>query len=277
MPTTGKILERKEANGIASKQSRPVPSVPEGTAAAKRTTDVDSVVESCDDSDDELGAMIYKLILAAKAKSESESSRMAAPPTNTSRKSERLASLKKTSMVTGGMSIPNECSGTSSNADLDQRRNPCQKNDVTNKRKRHVDKDEGPVPKKQVHQKCSVGECKNMARKGRVCIRHGAKVKTCRHEGCNSNVRQGGVCMKHGAKVKMCSHEGCTKHIQSRGVCIRHGANYPVCSHRGCTKHVQNGGVCSKHGAIHLACSHEGCNSQARRGRFCRRHWKEGN
>ena len=31
--------------------------------------------------------------------------------------------------------------------------------------------------------------------------------------------------MRHGAKVKLCRHEGCTNHVVRRGVCIRHGAN----------------------------------------------------
>ena len=36
--------------------------------------------------------------------------------------------------------------------------------------------------------------------RGGVCCRHGAKVKTCSHEGCTNNPLKGGVCFKHGAK-----------------------------------------------------------------------------
>ena len=55
-------------------------------------------------------------------------------------------------------------------------------------------------------------------------MRHGAKTKTCSHEGCTNNVVNGGFCIKHGAKVKTCSHEGCTNRVVKGGVCKRHGA-----------------------------------------------------
>ncbi len=48
--------------------------------------------------------------------------------------------------------------------------------------------------------------------------------KTCSSEGCPNIAKKGGVCVKHGAKTE-CKHEGCTNHAQHRGVCIRHGAN----------------------------------------------------
>jgi hypothetical protein len=59
-----------------------------------------------------------------------------------------------------------------------------------------------------------------------VCIRHGAKVKykRCSREGCSNLAQKGGVCIKHGAKVKLCSSEGCTNKVQKGGVCRRHGA-----------------------------------------------------
>ena len=84
--------------------------------------------------------------------------------------------------------------------------------------------------------------------KGGVCKRHGAKKKTCRHEGCSKYAQKGGVCIRHGAVLKKCSHEGyaATKYRMEdfvlnmvprepeklvgmkdatiRGVCKRHGA-----------------------------------------------------
>ena len=74
-----------------------------------------------------------------------------------------------------------------------------------------------------------------------------------------------GVCIRHGAKVKTCSHEGCTNNVQNRGVCIR-GAkrSTKTCSHVGCTNNVQKGGVCYSHGT----CRHEGCTNQVKREEF---------
>ena len=40
----------------------------------------------------------------------------------------------------------------------------------------------------------------------------------------SNNVVRGGVCRRHGAKVKTCKHEGCTNQVVKGGVCIRHGA-----------------------------------------------------
>ena len=101
------------------------------------------------------------------------------------------------------------------------------------------------------HKKCSSARCTNRAKSGGVCIRHGAKVeyKRCRIEGCMNHVIKGGVCVKHGAKVKLCSYEGCTNKSLKGGVCIRHGAKVKRCSSEGCTNKVLRGGVCWRHGA----------------------------
>lgn len=57
-------------------------------------------------------------------------------------------------------------------------------------------------------------------------MRHGAKVeyKRCSVEGCTNVARKGGVCRRHGAKIKLCSAEGCTNHSKRGGVCWRHDA-----------------------------------------------------
>jgi hydroxymethylpyrimidine/phosphomethylpyrimidine kinase len=57
-----------------------------------------------------------------------------------------------------------------------------------------------------------------------VCIKHGAKRKSCSSEGCTNIVIKGGVCWRHGAKKKLCSSEGCTNIVVKGGVCKRHGA-----------------------------------------------------
>jgi hypothetical protein len=84
-----------------------------------------------------------------------------------------------------------------------------------------------------------------------VCKKHGArvKVKRCSSEGCTNIAVKGGVCIRHGAKIKLCSSEGCTNVVQREGVCKRHGAKIKRCSSEGCTNQVIKGGVCWRHGA----------------------------
>ena len=82
--------------------------------------------------------------------------------------------------------------------------------------------------------------CSSYARKGGVCVTHGAKVKRCSFEGCTNIVVKGGVCVTHGAKQKAkkrCNHEGCTNGAIKGGVCWTHGAKRELkhCSFEGCT------------------------------------------
>ena len=72
---------------------------------------------------------------------------------------------------------------------------------------------------------CTRKRCNNWAVIGGVCVRHGAELKTCSHEGCNSIARgKEGVCKRHGAVVKrtMCTAEGCTKWRVKEGLCLMH-------------------------------------------------------
>ena len=52
--------------------------------------------------------------------------------------------------------------------------------------------------------------------KGRGCLKHGAEVKRCSHEGCANYAQKGGVCVRHGEKRthKDCSHEGCSNIVE---------------------------------------------------------------
>ena len=146
---------------------------------------------------------------------------------------------------------------------------------------------------RQYRKLCSVDVCTNIAQKGGVCIRHGAKIthKLCSKEECNNIAVRGGLCRKHGAKVKLCSSEGCT--TQARPgfeVCIKHGAKVKICSEEGCTSQVRQGGVCYKHGTgkgddgnkvkkkedwrkYRKKCSADGCTTFARTGfEVCMKH-----
>jgi hypothetical protein len=63
-----------------------------------------------------------------------------------------------------------------------------------------------------------------------MCRVHGAPRKRCiSHEGCTNIAKKGGVCVTHGAKVKAykrCSFKGgCTKKARKGGVCQRHYSN----------------------------------------------------
>ena len=72
------------------------------------------------------------------------------------------------------------------------------------------------------------------------------KMGKCKHPGCNKQAKKGGVCITHGAKkyVYICSFEGCTNNVVKGGVCITHGATRKLCSFVGCTNFAYKGGVC---------------------------------
>jgi len=80
--------------------------------------------------------------------------------------------------------------------------------------------------KKQTRRLCSVEGCTKQAKKGGICIKHGAKVRKCSHEGCTNNALKSGLCIRHGAKItrRTCKFQGCTNKVQCAGVCFRHGA-----------------------------------------------------
>jgi hypothetical protein len=102
------------------------------------------------------------------------------------------------------------------------------------------------------------------------------KPKLCSSMGCANQARKGGVCVTHGAikKHKLCSHDGCTKQAVKGGVCITHGATreHKRCSFDGCTNQAVKGGVCVTHGAKRKRCSFDGCTSNAKKGGVCYRH-----
>jgi len=98
----------------------------------------------------------------------------------------------------------------------------------TSQRKSTVDvKAKTTLPiKKQARRLCSVEGCTKQAKKGGICIKHGAKVRKCSHEGCTNNALKSGLCIRHGAKItrRTCKFQGCTNKVQCAGVCFRHGA-----------------------------------------------------
>ena len=146
------------------------------------------------------------------------------------------------------------------------------------------------MKKKRIRRKCSVDGCSSIAQKGGVCYIHRPDRKskkkkykprvreyTCSTDGCkNKAYIEGGKCLKHGGKQvkKTCEHDRCTNTVVKGGVCIRHGALVKTCSMEGCNNQVQNRGVCVKHGAkkVRKACSHDGCTNIAVKEGVCKRH-----
>ena len=118
---------------------------------------------------------------------------------------------------------------------------------------------------------CSANGCTTLARKGQVCIRHGATWTNKKYssEGCTNQAHKGGVCKRHGAKSKLCSKEGCTNVVIKGGVCVKHGAKVKIylCNSEGCTNKAHCG-----HGAKRKRCSNDGCTNQAQRGGVCKKH-----
>ena len=181
--------------------------------------DVKAEDSDTDDSDEELGNMIYESSRTAKKfREEAESVQ----------ESESHASSKNTQLNSNGRSPERDTTPAT--------------NECTKVKRRKA---------------CSREGCTNKAREGGVCCRHGAKKKICSHEGCTNRVQKWGVCIRHGAilKKRICRHEGCTNVIVRRGVCKRHGAKVKrrTCSHEGCTNNAIKGGVCKRHGAPHLS------------------------
>ena len=162
-----------------------------------------------DDSDEELGAYIYRTSRTAKLFRE-EVSRDNDNETSTNnyksndirtRKSKRKKPPEGENVVSAVLSISKVV------------------------RKRYDNEECKNLAQKGVKKQCSYEGCTNQVVNGGVCKRHGAKVKTCSHEGCTNYSKNGRVCIRHGAKKKHCKHEGCTKHARKGGVCKRHGAN----------------------------------------------------
>jgi len=69
----------------------------------------------------------------------------------------------------------------------------------------------------------------------------------CRREGCANTAKRGGVCVAHGARKKRCSHEVCANGVVAGGVCITHGARTQLCKSEGRAKRTQKGGLCPGH------------------------------
>ena len=128
--------------------------------------------------------------------------------------------------------------------------------------------------------RCSVETCTNFAKKGGVCIRHGAtqQRKRCSFEGCCKQAQQGGLCIRHGAQM-FCSEviggatqegELCTS--PEKNIAIKESSRYKKCSREDCDKLAQKGGVCYSHGATAMKCIGKGCTNNAKRLGLCKRH-----
>ena len=117
--------------------------------------------------------------------------------------------------------------------------------------------------------------------KGGVCVKHGAKKKTCSHKGCTNNAQKGGVCIRHGAVVKrgavkkppllICLDAGTNpfpslNHSKESDGSVPKAARIGQCSVEGCTYKADDSGTCSTKHKGYKHCKEEGCTKQARKG-----------
>ena len=201
-----------------------------------------------DDSDEEIGRLVYESLHTARARSRHAEIQGVAVSTATH---ERLPDQNQSSNNLGHMST-NDI--TPRGANWDQTYSTHGNSLIPAKRRRTADEGNGPAPPKIPPKTCHVGYTK-MAQEGGVCISHGTNVapKRRNHGVCNNQAAYGGICVRHGGDLKQkCSHEECTNIDLRGGVCIRHGATKTrrLCSHRGCTNISVQGGVCIRHGAV---------------------------
>ena len=209
------------------------------------------MVDSSDDSDEELGAYIYSISHTAQLFREEAAAAAARTRNN------ELSTNNDTNITRTKRKSPHEVENNTSVLSEPKQR----------------------TKKKWKKKTCSQEGCTNQVKNGGVCIRHGASWKkyTCSNEGCVNQVKNGGVCISHGASrtIKICTNERCNNQVRKGGVCIRHGAKRTQkrknCSREGCTNKTRKGGVCIRHGAK-VTCSYEGCTNYVQIGGVCYRH-----
>ena len=217
-----------------------------------------------DDSDDELGDFVYRTSLTAQRLREKQklASSTSTKSTTTRRRSSRLEGIRSKEDKEKEKSLQIISSSTA-NKEIDKR--------VIRSNKRKAAEisaaDDGACKEvagniKRVyrngkyHRLCSSNGCSSLARRGGVCMRHGAKRKT-GSQGCNNFVLK--RVFRNGRYSRLCLFDGCTNIAQKEGVCVRHGAKRTTCSYEGCPNKVVNRGVCVKHGAVikRKVCSHD--------------------
>ena len=229
-----------------------------------------------DDSDEELGAYIYRTSRTAKLlreeaearnnelQSSSKSVAAVAGPTSCKPTATNTTQSSKLSEV-----VPYSSKLTNSDINhvwtrrrLRKRKNPPAADGEDHvpssgaKKRAREQTDQQCFPSRT---QCTVDGCTNRAQQGGICYTHGGKQIRfkCSYDGCTSIAQKGGVCIRHhdGASrtKKYCKHEGCTNQEQKGGVCKRHGAKVKrkkyTCIYERCNNHAVKGGVCIRHGA----------------------------
>ena len=149
------------------------------------------------------------------------------PPNNTQTKDEAAMALVYMSSTPNQQEQPNTITANNNNACPPAVLPPALPAAQSSMRKSMADvKAKTTLPIKKARRLCSVEGCTKQAKKGGICIKHGAKVRKCSHEGCTNNALKSGLCIRHGAKItrRTCKFQGCTNKVQCAGVCFRHGA-----------------------------------------------------
>ena len=211
------------------------------------TKPLSQATASCSSEEDDIGALIYRECQLRKKEAAEADARSGK---NSSNSTHRATSTRRAAAAAAAAIRGDSSPKAVGRKVISYKRNRCHPSSSGD--------DEGKVAAKKTDwskykKKCSADGCTNLAKKGGVCVRHGAKVtmRRCSSEGCMNFVRKGGVCIRHGANVKrkLCSFDGCPNQDVKGGVCIRHGARQKRCRSQGCTNQARKGGVCVKHGA----------------------------
>ena len=176
-------------------------SIPKHTITVRHASSIDD-----DNSDEEMGRLIYQSIHTARARARHAQRQGLASSTATH---EHLPDQNQSSNSLGHMSISDI---TLSGAGWNQTCSAHGESLVLVKRKIAADEGNGPAPPTVPR-------------------------KTC-HAGHTTVVQEGGVCISQSTNVtcKRCSHGVCTNQVANRGTCVRHGRNRKTkCSHEECT------------------------------------------
>ena len=194
MPPSERIILVVKSDTSGPNKGPPIiHTTPECTITTRDTSSIDN-----NDSDEELGDLIYQQSRTAKAR-QAETKKVAAS-TDTY---ECSTNQNQSSNIIGRVSIPSECDDILSGADWDQPYSVREKIPVPTKRKITTEGGNCPAPPKTPDKTCHKWYT-NKAQEGEACISHDTKIacKGCSHGGCNNQAVNGGICVIHGGNER---------------------------------------------------------------------------
>ena len=260
------------------------------------------------DSEEELGAFIYRSSLATRVQANEHEVNEQAP-------TERNGGSPKKTISDGTHAKKRACPMRAAKrshlqaankedalVSMDRKRPDTQSNSLVKRRGKSKDKDTNTIkrvgPKRAAKKKCQYLDSEEIDKPMKK-----SRKKTCSHEECNNVAQLKGMCKRHFREAggvypyrrKKCSADGCTSNVQGgcEGMCKKHfreaGGVYKTkqCSVDGCTTSLHGGckGMCMRHfveagGAYpyqRKKCSVNGCTTFVHSGceGMCMRHFTE--